>query len=171
MVYVDDYQQMYVDVESKKGRKLAEDVFTGKAKFPNEYAKSIVLSKINLPAKDPRYYTKGLHHAKKAFELNPSYLSAMPLVNVASGGYGNIKPKLREDARRLLEKYVADFRKNNSSLKRESAYVKKLSAANLIASYLNGYYRTKNKKLAKEYKNDANKWYAERKKVSYAARW
>jgi hypothetical protein len=112
-----------------------------------------------------------LHHAKKAFELSPSYLSALTLVNVASGRYADIKPELREDVRRLLEKYVADFRKNNNSLKKKSGYVKKLSAANLIASYLNGYYKKKNKKLATEYKNDANKWYAERQKISYAARW
>ena len=178
MVYMDDDQQMYVDISTEKGRKLANDIYMDNAKFPNKYAKSLVLSRIYLstrdkknPMQDKKNRDKGVGHAKKAFELNPSYISTVTLVNIASGRYANIEADIREDIRAYVEKYVTDFRENKDTLKNGSAYSKKLSAANVVAGYLGNYYKKKNKELAVEYKTNAREWYAERKKISYAARW
>ena len=130
-----------------------------------------MLSRLYLSVKNVKYQTNGLKYAKKAFDLNPSYVSTMTLANIASGRYGGIKANLRSDARKHIEKYITDFRQNNSSIKKQAGYIKKLWAAAIIANQLSKYYITKNNALAMEYRADVKKWTAERERISYAARW
>ncbi|KKL57788.1 hypothetical protein LCGC14_2231910, partial [marine sediment metagenome] len=43
LAYIDKDQRLYIDISTEKGKKLISDIFTEKAKFPNEYTKNITL--------------------------------------------------------------------------------------------------------------------------------
>ena len=166
-VYLDSYQQIYVDVGTGKGKKLYSDMLAGKAKYPNEFSMNLTLGRTYLRYSNADMSRKGFEHAKKAFTADPCFAPMQQLVNDAARQHAH----LRGQANEFIEEYLKDFIAKRETLRNEKGYLKKLDAAWGASKYLTGVYAKSDAKLAKEYDAFFEDFLKERKDISTAARW
>ena len=166
-VYIDSFQQMYVDTSTKKGEKLYSDMMEGKAEFPNEFAMNLTLGKNYLRLLDTEMSRKGFEHAKKAFEIDNCFAPMQQLINEVAMRHVHLK----KEANDFIEKYLIDFIANRETLKSGKGYLKKLDAAWGAASHLSNVYAKSNPQLAKKYEQLNKELVVERQTISEKIRW
>ena len=166
--YVDNYQRLFVDINTEKGKKLMADVINQKAEFPDEFTKNLTLAEIYLRdyqgmeknfafvenfMKDPDRINKGFIFAKNAFEENPSQISVFTL-------FGNTAKyaHLAKPISQTIEKYLKDFIQNKNEYEKQGGYAEKIITAIIIANRLAYAYKKTNPTIAKSYRDFAEKY-------------
>jgi len=167
-VYVDNHQRLFVDIGTEKGKKIMADVIDQKAIFPNEFTKNLTLAGIylgnyqgleknyafveNFLKDPPARINKGFIFAKNAFEENPSHIAVLTLLANAARYTHLAKP-----VSQTIEKYLKDFIQNKDKYEEEGGYAEKIMTAITVANRLVYAYKKTNPKLAKSYRDFAEK--------------
>lgn len=167
VVFFNNRQKMFVDVNSEYGKQLVAGILAGEVKYPREFEKNIVMANITLTF-DTRNGAKrkGLEYAIKACELNPSQASMRQLI--FAGRFKELRLKVAE----FCKNYLKDFQKNKDVLRKQDGYYHKIVAALLSMDYLQQQAKKqKDETLAKHYMNMINKYEAEMQTVNKEKRW
>ena len=146
LAYTDKDQRLYIDVSTEKGKKLISDVFTGKAKFPNEYAKNITLANTLLRTRNSTSAAQGLKYAKMAFDIDhtPQAISEITLA-------ARMYPPLRKDANKYIHDFLNNFKENMDDIAKEAGYLNELSSASIAARHLASLTKKTDTKRLQEY--------------------
>jgi hypothetical protein len=165
VAYMDNYQYVLVDTDSKKGSKLINDVVNQNVKFPDEFAENLTLGYTLLRFDDPKIVRRGFEHAKKALEIDPTQ-SAMNSLRYAAN-----LPAVRKEAIEYIEAFVKDLQENKETYSRQGGYLKRISAGIVALEHLYSLNKRRNPKLAKKYRELSNAFVVERKDMYNKSKW
>jgi hypothetical protein len=130
IAFLDNYQFLLVNTADPRGKTVIDNIIAKKAKFPNEFTKSLALAKNLLHSKDPTQVKEGFDHAVKAFEIDNSQGPMQILVTDAARN-----PVVSAAAIAYIQKYLDAFARNKEQDARNGGYVKRLVAAMIAADY------------------------------------
>jgi hypothetical protein len=168
IVFLNGKQKLFVDIKSTQGRKLFEDVVSGRAVYPGDFSKYLTIAhSIFLFGEGEAMYKKGLEAAIKAFTLNPS---ATPMLEIIRAGQKTAK--LNPFIYNFIRSYLDDFTKNKSTYAKQHGYSRNLMAARVASEYLQKVAeRQKDIKLAQFYGTRIREYDDEVKRLTKAQRW
>jgi hypothetical protein len=106
-VFMNNKQKIFVDVETEKGRKLYEGMFTGATTYPDEFSENLSIGHNMLLMQDTANKKEGLDRVLKAFELDPSPAPVLELLLIAAQF-----PELRPQVDQFCARYTTDFEDN-----------------------------------------------------------
>jgi hypothetical protein len=129
LAFVNNTEKLFIDVTTPQGKELSERISNGKAIYPDEFSRDLILAyqKINGPEKK-----QSLDFAIKAFNLKPSQ-APMPIILYAAG-YAELQPLVEN----FCKNYSNEFVKDKDSLAKKDGYVHRIWAAILTGRYLQG---------------------------------
>ena len=166
LAYLDDYQQMYVDYSDPRGEKLIRQVYSGEAKFPNEYIEKLTQGQLCMILQNEQEQIRGLELAEAALDTNPSQMTMSALTHTATK-----RPVLRGNANEFIESFVTDFINKKAEYEKQGGYVKRLTAGLLGSRYLSDLYKGKDKEKKRQYSQFSEQCLDERKELSLKAKW
>ena len=162
VAYMDNYQYIFVNINTTKGNKLMSNVLSQRARFPNELSKNLTLARNFLRAQDAQQSMFGLNYAVKALQIDPSQTSMMELM------YAARRKNLKKAATAHTKEYFDKFIDNKDTWSKQGGYEKRLVAATVAARYLATQGRPE---LRKRYSKLADEYTKERSRISQMARW
>ncbi len=152
IAYMDNYQYMFVNTTTSKGKELMLNVFKNKAKFPTEYSRDLTLANTYLMSAAGRpaavrtnLAKKGLDHATKAFRADPCETSTRRLVLALRF------PETRRQTYEVIKEYLDDFIQKQGEYAARGGYTNRLMAAIISAGYLMPYYKATDAGLYNSY--------------------
>jgi len=168
IVFLNGKQKLFVDIKSTQGKKLFEDVVSGKAVYPGDFSRNLTAAhNILLFGKVEAVYKKGLEAAIEAFKLNPS---VTPMLEIVFAGQKSAE--LSHFAYNFIRSYLDDFTKNKSTYAKQHGYSHNLIAARMASEYLQKIAeRQKDIKLAQSYGTRIRECNDELKQLTKAQRW
>jgi len=168
IVFLNGKQKLFVDIKSTQGKKLFEDVVSGKAVYPGDFSRNLTAAhNILLFGKVEAVYKKGLEAAIEAFKLNPS---VTPMLEIVFAGQKSAE--LSHFAYNFIRSYLDDFTKNKSTYAKQHGYSHNLIAARVASEYLQKIAeRQKDIKLAQSYGTRIREYNDELKQLTKAQRW
>jgi hypothetical protein len=132
LVYTDDKQKLFVDVESPKGRELYQGMFLGRTVYPNEYLANMAVGhELLVRGADAAQRKKALEHLIQALRENPSPAPMKDIVFI-----GLQFPELQPRIDQVCREYVADFETNRAAYARQDGYDFRLHVAWLALARL-----------------------------------
>jgi hypothetical protein len=148
IVFLNGKQKLFVDIKSTQGKKLFEDVASGKAVYPGDYSRDLTAAhSILLFGEGEAVYRKGLEAAIEAFKLSPS---ATPMLEIIFAGQKSAE--LSPFVYNFIRSYLDDFTKNKSTYAKQNGYSHSLLAARVASEYLQKIaVRQKDAELAQSY--------------------
>lgn len=164
-VFLDDYQEMLVDIDTEKGKELyTKAVIDKTAEYPGEFSKNLVLAHnlIRIPNDDVA--NEGVESAIKALDILPCRISMIQMV------YASRHPKFGVRANQAIEKYLEQFERDYEQLKKQGGFSQKAVAAVIGANHLAGINRN-DKQKAQYYAALAKKYSQAHKRLTTAAMW
>jgi len=168
MVYLDNKQKLYVDVETEAGRKLVEGIKTGDTVYPDEFTKNLNLA-FHLLIYDPNSEAKsaGLQNAIAAYRLNPSPMSMLAIVNFADR-YPDLRPQIKA----FCDDLYQDFEAKREEYRWLDGYRGRLEALRMVVEYLGRVaLQLKNPQAAQAYKGKVEEYRNERDDLAEVKRW
>ncbi|OHB51478.1 MAG: hypothetical protein A2Y12_08695 [Planctomycetes bacterium GWF2_42_9] len=128
--YMDDEQEIYVNVKTVQGRELYAGVFTGTTKFPDEFSKLLTTGYniLRLQDGDPNIAFDML---SKALSIKPSNTAAIELIRI---GQGN--PEFRSKLANVFTNYFEDYLNKKQDYKKLDGYRDRLMATMIVGNYL-----------------------------------
>jgi hypothetical protein len=128
--YMDDEQQIFVNVKTTQGRDLYAGIFTGSTKFPDEFSKLITTGYniVRLQDGDPNMAFDML---AKALSIKPSNTAAIELIRI---GQGN--PQLRGKLAKVFNGYFDDYLEKKQDYQKIDGYRDRLMATMIVGNYL-----------------------------------
>jgi hypothetical protein len=126
---------------------LMEDILTGKAKFPDDFSRNLVLAyNMLFRIDDPKAKQEGITLAIRALNEHPCQPVMQILIYAAR--FSELRPAITE----AIGKYYDDFVKNHQTLSKEDGYQHKAIAAINAAGYLGHLARSnKDQEKAEQY--------------------
>jgi hypothetical protein len=129
VTYLDDEQMMLVDTDTAKGKDLFNRVISAEAKFPNEFAKNLTLSRNLLRTNSKQLIERGFEYAGKAFEQKKTHTALIEIINAGRYNF------LREKVKKILKDFIDDFLANRQEYRSQGGYMKRTIAAFYAANY------------------------------------
>jgi hypothetical protein len=127
-VYLDDEQEIMVNVKTEQGRKLYMGIFNGETKFPDEFSKLLTTGYNVLRLQDGNL-KDAFEILMKALSIKPSSTAAVELIRV---GHTEFQDKLEE----LFNNYFNDFMKNKELYRQRDGYRDRMMTTMIIGNYL-----------------------------------
>jgi hypothetical protein len=126
--YMDDEQEIYVNVQTEQGRKLYTGMFNNQTKFPDEFSKLLTTGYniVRLQEGDPN---SAFDMFAKALLIKPSNTAAIELIRT---GHSEFHDKLIT----LFKNYFDDYLKNKETYQKKDGYRDRLMAVMIIGNYL-----------------------------------
>jgi hypothetical protein len=131
LVYLDDFQYLYVRTDTEAGKKLLGQVLSDQAKFPTEFTRHLTLATLYFQTGKEEFILRGFEHAKQAFVLEPNQASALRMVYEARRYI-----PVRQKAEEILRDYLDDFLNQMSSYANQGGFTNRLVAARIAANGL-----------------------------------
>jgi len=168
MVYLDNKQKLYIDIQSPSGRHLFEGIKTGQTVYPDPFTRNLNLA-YHLLIYDPSSEAKsmGLQYAIESYRLNPSPVPMLGIVN-----YADRYPDLRPQIKAFCEELYQDFEAKRDVYRRQDGYRGRLEGARMAADYLGRIaLQLKNPQVAQVYSNKVVDYRDERDDMTNLKRW
>ncbi|MEN6386656.1 MAG: hypothetical protein ABFD79_15865 [Phycisphaerales bacterium] len=142
LAYMDDEQEIFVNVQTEQGRKLYVGIFSGETKFPDEFSKLLTTGYniARLQDGDPK---QAFGMLSKALSIKPSNTAAIELIRL---GY---VPEMKNELINLFTKYFNDYLDNKKTYQKEDGYRDRLMAAMIVGNFLSNV----DSAFAQKYKN------------------
>ncbi len=167
IVFMNDKQKVFVDVNSPKGAGLYQDMLTGKLTYPDEYSADLTLGHNLLLFVDPARKRNGLELVISAFNMQPSPAPMLEMLLIAAQ-FAELQPRIDE----VCAQYVLDFEDNKAAYANEDGYNLRLEAARLALIRLEQVARANgDAKSAEAYRQRIDRCEAERDRISLTKRW
>ncbi len=132
LVFFNNKQRVYVNIQTPRGKELFEGIFTGKTIYPDEFHKNLIRAHSWL-----MYYRtveqkkEGLKFAIEAFNAKPSPAPMLEIILLAAR-----LVELRPDISKFCSDYVSRFEENKEKWSKEDGYRHKVEAARLACFHL-----------------------------------
>jgi len=167
LVFLNNKQKLFVDVETPQGSALFRGISTGKTLYPDDFHKDLILGHHLLNQPDPKRRNEGFEFTKKAFEAHPSPSPMLQIMLVAAR-----TPDFTQPITQYLTEWTNTFAEKKDAFHRQDGYRLKLEAARLACIHLE---RTaqkfKDTELAKSYHDRMREYEIERNQLSRTKRW
>ena len=167
LVFFNNKQKLFVDIETTRGRELFDGIFDGKTLYPDDFCKNLIMGRtLILYGNDKARKKRGLDLAIKAFNLNPS---PAPILTVLHAfGTAELRPYVEN----FCKDYFDSFAKNRDLYAKQDGYRFRAEAARLAAFHLVNVAQTQNDtKSAKFYAGAARIYTIELSRIAKAKRW
>ncbi len=130
MVFINDKQKLFADIESPQGRRLFDGVMTGQTKYPDAYSQKLIVAYHLLTyGSNKAARSQGLEMAIEAFKLNPSK-TPLELIH-AFRRYSGVRERVNGFYRAWLD----DFTENKDKYADEHGYYHRLTGGLAAAEY------------------------------------
>ena len=167
IVFINDKQKLFVDVNSPEGKKLYEGMFTGETVYPDEYSANLAVGHNLLLFDNIVQRKKGLALLEQAFKVKPSPSPILDMLLIALRF-----PQLRSSVDKVCGEYVEDFEKNKETYAKQDGYNLRLEAARLALVRLEQVARLQqNSDLAEARRLQWTMYERERNMISMTKRW
>ncbi|MBN1362392.1 MAG: hypothetical protein JW993_17485 [Sedimentisphaerales bacterium] len=167
IVFGNNRQRLYVNVQTEKGRKLYEDMLTGAAIYPDEYSANFSKGHNLLLTRDLELKKQGLEMVVKAFELYPSPDPVVDLLSLAAP-----VPELRPRVEAVCQAYVDDFEQNKEQYEGTDGYNLRIEAVRLALILLERTARAQgDTATANDCAQRIDRYVAERDRIAATKRW
>ena len=166
LVFFNDRQKLFVDINTPQGLKLFEGIFRGTTLYPDDFHKN--LNRAHswlLYLNNPEQRKEGLDFAFEAFNENPSP-AAMLEIMVNAANY----TELRDDIKNFCEGFVNRFEENKAKWSKLDGFRLNVDSARLASIYLERLSRG-NRDLESFYANVQSECLGELKKINEEKRW
>ena len=163
MVFVNDKQNLLVDITTPQGKKLFDGIATGQTIYPDEFSRNytIAYNLLSSPTGVDQH-KQGLDLAIKAFELKPSHIVIRKIMQ--SWKF----PELRPAISIFCKNYIDDFNKNKIAYAKQDGYLHRLWAALMTGSHLRQIAAARKNSNAVETLNTMIKQYEQEQKTLYS---
>jgi len=167
IVYMDNFQKLFVDVTRLQGKELFDGIFSGKTVYPDKFSENLVKAhNIFLFGKEKAAQEMGLDYAIKAFEAYPSQLPLRRIVMAAD--VPELAPRINE----FFSKYLYDFMQNKNQYVKQNGYFHRIGSAYVTCSYLQEVAKKNNNaKFAEFYGAKRQEYMEEQRKINRSKRW
>jgi hypothetical protein len=147
-VFVNDKQKIFVDVKTKRGKKLFNGALNGTTKYPDQFHNLLTRGYLFLRyTNKEETRKKGLEFLEQTLDIKPTRTAMMQIVTAS-----NFKG-LRNEVTRICTQYLEDFNDNRQEYKKESGYHDRIIAGLIASNYLKRTYQQQGRgELAKQYK-------------------
>ncbi len=167
IIFLNDKQKIFVDVNSPKGGKIYRDMLAGKLTYPNEYSANLSLGHNLLLFVDPARKKNGLELVISAFNIQPSPAPVLEMLLIAAQ-FADLRPRVDE----VCGQYVLDFEEKKATYANEDGYNLRLEAARLALIRLEQVARANgDAKSAEAHRQRINRYEAERNGIALTKRW
>ena len=129
-VYLDDYQQMLVNIKTEPGRALLEEVVSGQALFPGPSAKGLSMYAAIVESHAAQYYPQLYSLLSQALKEFPTPSTMLIFTQLQASA--QFKPQVLKD----MAAYLDDFSKNRETYRRQDGYRERLDSAWIAADCL-----------------------------------
>ena len=132
LVFFNNKQKIFVNVQTPRGRELFEGIFTGKTIYPDEFHQDLIRAHSwLLYYRDPEKRKEGLKYAINAFNAKPSQTPMLEIILLAARF-----PELRSDIDDFCTDYAKRFEENKDSWAKQDGYRQKVESARLAYFHL-----------------------------------
>ena len=159
--YIDDEQEIYVDVNTPQGLSLYTGIFNGQTKFPDEFSRLLTVG-YNIPRLQDGDVNDAFGLLTKAINIKPSNTAAIELIRIASRD-----PQFRGRLSEVFGQYFADYLENKKTYKKRDGFRDRLMAVMIIGNYLSNM----NPKFKEEYQEYSKDFNQELLRISDTSRW
>ncbi|OQA02544.1 MAG: hypothetical protein BWY69_01026 [Planctomycetes bacterium ADurb.Bin401] len=159
--YMDDEQEIYVDVNTPQGRKLYTGVFNGQTKFPDEFSR-LLTKGYNLPRLQQGDVNQAYDALKAALEIKPSNTAAIEMIRLTQ-----YQPEFRPKVSELFMNYFNDYQQNKEKYKKKDGFRDRL----LLAMITGNYVANVNPQFKEEYSKFKAEFDREMNRISKTSRW
>ncbi|HBG27024.1 MAG: hypothetical protein A2Y10_04390 [Planctomycetes bacterium GWF2_41_51] len=159
--YIDDEQEIYVDVNTPQGRQLYTGIFNGQTKFPDEFSK-LLTTGYNLPRLQQGDANTAFNALNNALKLKPSNTAAIELIRLTQY-QSEFRPKVTE----IFTEYFNDYRANKDKYKKQDGYRDRLMVTMIVGNYL----ANVNPAFKQEYQEYTVEFNRELQRISETSRW
>jgi len=165
VVYMDEEQRIYMDINSPQGKEIYMGMFSGQTKYPDEITKRFTMGYNLLRMQSEENAGKGGELLAQAFLLQPSQILSIELIH-AAGYY----PKFRDNVAGIFSRYFDDFVKKKQTYVKHDGYRERIIAAMLAGDYLANI-NSGNPELAGKYKARVKEFAIEQQLINQNTRW
>lgn len=130
VAFLAPYHVLFVNVDTPRGRAVAEGVFTGTTRFPDESSRHLTRAYNLFRKADLESARRALDDAIRAYSSRPAALAVQTARRAAA--YPELAPSLDEFARGI----VADYERNVERYLGENGFLERNGAAIVAAVYL-----------------------------------
>lgn len=167
LVFLDETQRLYVDITTDDGRRLFQDLFSGKVIYEKEPSACLALGHNLLLSTLPEQRKRGLDLIIRVFNLDCSPAPMMEMLMAAQ-----YCPELQARVDRLCQEFATEFEKNKREHAGRDGYLLRLATARLCLTRLEETARSQGKlSVARSYADQANRYVTERTRILEARRW
>jgi hypothetical protein len=128
--YMDDEQEIFVNVKTQQGRDLYTGIFTGATKFPDEFSK-LLTSGYNIVRLQDGDSKAAFDMLEKALSIKPSNTAAIELLRI-----GHSDPQLRDRTLKIFRDYFNDYLEHKDDYMKKDGYRDRMMATIIIGNYL-----------------------------------
>ncbi|MDD5459468.1 MAG: hypothetical protein PHF37_08770 [Phycisphaerae bacterium] len=167
LAYYNEQQKLWVDITTPQGKQFMEDILTGKAKFPDDFSRNLVLAyNVLFRIDDSKAKQEGVKLAIQALNEHPCQPAMQVLIYAAR--FSELRPAITE----AISEYYDDFVKSHQTLSKEDGYQHKAIAAINAAGYLGHLARSnKDPEKAEQYNIMQGQIAKELNKLTQDKRW
>ncbi|MEE9371340.1 MAG: hypothetical protein V3W45_07730, partial [Sedimentisphaerales bacterium] len=167
LVFFNNKQKLFANIKTPQGQKLFEDVLNGKAVYPDEFSKNLVIAhNMYRFGKGKAEKQQGLDFAVKAFESHPSLYPMQEIV------FASRFPELRARVYNFLRNYFDDFTKNKDVYIKQDGHHHRFITASLAGYHLQKIAESqKDSKLAQFYSAKKKEYDTEMNHQAQTKRW
>ena len=130
IAYIDDEQEIYVNLNNSQGLKLYKGIFDGQTKFPDEFSRLLTVG-YNIPRLQAGDVNDAFGLLTKALNTKPSNTAAIELIR-SSQRYPEFRGKLSE----VFKQYFDNYLQNKQTYKKQDGYRERLIATMTVGNYL-----------------------------------
>jgi hypothetical protein len=132
LVFFNNKQKIFVDVNTSRGRELFEGMFNGKTIYPDQFHQNLIRAHSwLLYYRDTEKRKEGLSYAIEAFNAKPSQAPMMEIILLAARF-----AELESDINDFCADYVQKFEKNQETWSDKNGYRQRVEAARLACFHL-----------------------------------
>ena len=165
IAFINEDQEIYVNIKNPQGKDLYLGIFAGTTKFPDKFSQLLTIGHNLLYLQDDEKSKKGCELLIQAMTLFPSQVAAIELINAA-----NHTPQNRDLVIEAFRKYFDDFVARRQILIKQNGYRQKLAAAMLIGDYFAKVNRN-NPALVNKYKQYLDEFERDQSLINTYSRW
>jgi hypothetical protein len=163
LAFFNNKQKLFIDVTTPQGKELFERISNGKALYPDEFSKDLILAYDKLGGTEKK---QGLDFAITAFKLKPSQAPLQIILYTAR--YADLQPLVEN----FCKNYFYEFAKDKNLYAKQDGYVNRIWAALLTGKYLRAIAAKQgNIELARFYDDKLNEYNDEQEQLIKGKRW
>ena len=167
VVFANNKQRLYVNINTTKGRQLFDDVVNGRAIFPNDFSENYTRGQNFVKYADGDRRKEGYEMMIEAFEENPSRAPMLDITNL-----GMQIPELRDRMIEICRDYAEKFEENKAQYAHQDGYNLRLTAATMALAQLGDIERMQRKVEEAQVDIDqATQYDLEARRIANTKRW